>query len=502
MHRAEPTRTVDCDVAVVGSGAGGGVMAAELAEAGLDVVVLEEGGYHRTEEFGPRPGETLRKLYRDGGTSVAFGSPPVYYQEGRCVGGSTVVNGAMSWRTPERILERWHAEEGVDRILPPDMAPFFERVERFLSAGHQDPDSIGRDQALLKRGADAKGWQVVDNVRAQVHCAGCNNCTLGCPTGAKQSVLVSYLPRARAFGARVFANARAERVLFDGKRAVGVAGRAAGPAGRPGRAFRVRARAVVVCAGAIQTPALLHRSGVRSPSGRLGRNLSMHPNAKVLAVFDEPVEGWKGVHQAFQVREFRDEGIIMAAVTVPPGMLAATLPRYGAGLQEVMADFGRTLTAGVLVEDTSTGRVRALGAGALATYQLNDRDFATMVRAVSLLTELLVAGGARQLLLPFEPVPGLLSPDDARRVLEDPPPKRTMEVLTVHMMGTAAMGSDRGRHVCDSFGRVYDAEGLYVADASLFPTPIGVNPMETIMALATRNAEHLIVTQADGRLAR
>jgi choline dehydrogenase-like flavoprotein len=498
----DPAHSLECDAVVVGSGSGGGVMAAELAEAGFGVVVLEEGGYHRTEEFGPRPGETARKLYRDGGMSIALGSPPVLFQEGMCVGGSTVVNGAMSWRTPQHVLERWSMEEGVEGILPEETEPYFARVERFLSTSTQDPDSIGRDQALLRRGAEARGWQVVENLRAQVHCAGCNNCTLGCPTGAKQSVLVSYLPRALAFGAKVFANARVERVLFRGKRAIGVAGRTARAAegSARGRPFEVRARAVVVCAGAIQTPALLLRSGLRSPSGMLGRNLSMHPNAKVVAIFDEPVEGWKGVHQAYQVREFRSEGILMAAVNLPPGLLAATLPRYGAALGEVMGEYDRIVTAGVLVEDTATGRVRALGGGrALATYQVNDRDYAKLVRALSLLTELLFAAGARHVLLPFDGMPGLLGPDRSRAVLAEPPPKATMEVVTVHMMGTAAMGRDRSRHVCDSHGRVYDAEGLFVADASLFPSPIGVNPMETIMALATRNAQRLIEARAAGR---
>jgi choline dehydrogenase-like flavoprotein len=430
---------------------------------------------------------------------VAFGSPPVYFQEGKCVGGSTVVNGGMCWRTPEEVLMRWDRQEGVDRCMPADLEPYFARVERFLSAETQDPESIGRDQRLFRAGAEAMGWEVVDNVRAQVHCTGCNVCTLGCPTGAKQSVLVSYLPRARRFGARVMADARVERVLFDGKRAVGVSGRAVGSDGRAGRPFAVRARAVFVCAGAIQTPALLLRSGVRSPSGRLGRNLSMHPNAKLVAVFDQPVEGWKGVHQAYQIREFRNEGILMAAVNLPPGLLAGTVPRYGADLGELMADYDRIVPAGVLVEDSSRGRVRSVGGRAVATYQLGDRDFATLCRALSLLAELLFAAGARSVLLPFEGMAELLGPDRALGALRDPPPKSSMEVITVHMMGTAAMGGDPVRHVCDPFGRVYDTEGLHVADASLFPTPIGINPMETIMALATLNAERFIETQGQVR---
>ncbi|HEX9376785.1 MAG TPA: GMC family oxidoreductase [Actinomycetota bacterium] len=487
---------MDCDVVVVGSGAGGAVVAAELAEAGLDVVVLEEGGHHVTEEFTTDSSAMVRMMYRDGGAAFARGTPPVQFAEGRCVGGSTVVNGAMSWRTPERVLERWVRDEGVEGASPQEMDRFFARVERFLSVAPQDPGSIGRDNELLREGAERMGWRVAGNRRAQVHCAGCNVCTYGCPTGAKQSALVSYLPRAAHFGARIHADARVERVLFDRGRAAGVSGRVVEREGGRGSPFTVRARATFVCAGAIQTPILLTRSGVRSASGRLGRNLSLHPNARVVAFFDEDVLGFQGAHQAYQVREFEDQGLIMAAVNLPPGLLAASLPQYGRAMGETMEDYDRIVTAGVLVEDTSTGRVRPRGGGAAVTYALNDADAAIIVRGVALLSEALFAAGARRVLLPFEGVPDLVRPDDARALQERRIPKASMELFTVHMMGTAAMGGDPARHVCDPHGRVFGAEGLLVSDASLFPTPVGVNPMETIMALATRNAERFLETGA------
>lgn len=482
---------IDCDVVVVGSGAGGAVMAAELAEGGLDVVVLEEGRFYQTRDFTAEPARAIRRLYRDGGATMALGNPPVLYQEGRAVGGSTVINGGMSWRTPEKILHRWALEHGLEHIRARDMEPYFERVERRLHVSLQDPESIGRDNELLRAGAEAMDWKVIPNLRNQVHCPGSNNCAFGCPNGAKQSTLVSYLPRALSFGARVYSDVRAERVLLAGKRAVGVIGRVMRDGGRPGPRVTVRARLVVSACGAIHTPALLHRSGVRAR--RLGHNLSLHPNCKLIAIFDEDVRGWQGVHQAFQVREFQDEGFLFAAVNIPPSIIAMTTPHYGPALGELMRDYNRMVVAGLLVEDTSTGRVRvAPGGRPVATYGLSDFDADKLKRGTALLCELLFAAGARRILLPFAGAGELSSPAHIARIFDRPIRKSSMEVLTVHMMGTAAMGGDRGRSVVDDYGRVHDAERLVVCDASLFPGPIGVNPMLTIQALATRSAAHIL----------
>lgn len=204
-------RPVECDVVVVGSGAGGGVVAAELAEAGLSVMVLEEGDYHQTDSFTSSTTGALRSLYREGGATTTLGRTPVAYSEGRCVGGGTVVNGGMAFRAPERVLERWVAATGDRGLAASRLDDVYSRVERFLSVGPPDPGSVGRDQELLRLGADRLGWRVVDDQRNHLHCGGCNVCTWGCPTGAKQSTLVSYLPRGMAFGATIWPNCRVDR---------------------------------------------------------------------------------------------------------------------------------------------------------------------------------------------------------------------------------------------------------------------------------------------------
>ena len=241
--------SLECGAVIVGSGAGGATVAAELAEAGVDVIVLEEGGYHPTESFTAGTGRALRTLYRDGGGGMAIGRPSVLYAEGRCVGGSTVVNGGMSWRTPARVLQQWAEQEGLQAISEQDLDPYFTTIESRLSVGRQDPETIGRDSQLLRAGAQALGWNVVENLRNQLHCAGSNSCSSGCPTGAKRSMLVTSVPRALALGARLFADCRVDRVIRSGSSGpavTGVTGRFIRPGGRAGPRLDVRARVVIV----------------------------------------------------------------------------------------------------------------------------------------------------------------------------------------------------------------------------------------------------------------
>jgi choline dehydrogenase-like flavoprotein len=397
----------------------------------------------------------------------------------------------MSWRTPGQVLERWAVQEGVVGIGERDMEPYFDRAEARHSVGLQDPETIGRDSELLKAGAEAQGWTVLPNRRNQLHCAGTNNCANGCPTGAKRSMLVTSVPRALALGARLFADCRVERVTRAGGTITGVTGYFVRPGGGRGPRLTVRARAVIAAGGAIQTPALLARSGLRS--GQLGRNLSLHPNANVIAFFDSDVIGWHGVHQAFQVREFMSEGIILTAANLPPPMLAALLPGYGRELGELMADYNRVVTAGPLVTDSGTGRVRNVpGLGTQVSYRLTDEAASRLVRGVELTAQALFAAGARRVLLPFDGAPQVRGPDQLRDLLARPVPKRSIRVYSIHLMGTARMSEDPRRGVTDSYGAFHGVPGLFVADASLFPGPVGINPMETVIALAMRNAGRLL----------
>ncbi len=486
------------DVVVIGSGAGGGAIAAELAEGGRSVICVEEGGYYTARDYSLDPAVSIPLLYRNGGSAPILGTPNIIFSEGRCVGGSTVINGGMSWRTPEKILKRWEWELGIPELSARALDPYFTKVEERVSVRPQDPESIGEDANLMAAGAAKLGYDFIPAMRNQKHCAGANNCAFGCPTDAKQSVLLTYIPRLLASGGSVFSSCRIDKILTERGRAVGVEGRFVhAETGEKGPRCRIRARVVVVAAGAIQTPVLLLQNGLANSSGMVGRNFLCHPNAKVVGVFDRDVHAWKGVIQGNQIREFIDEGLMITTSMIPPGLVAMSLPHIGDELYEVMQDYRRMVVAGCLVEDTTTGRVTTdLFGEAKMRYDVCDRDHAMLIRGVALTSEILFAAGARRCLLPFDHLPSIGSADEINRLYEHPIPKDEIECLTVHAMGTAVLGRDPRHSVVDTWGETHDVKNLFIADASIFPGAIGVNPQVTIMALATRTGQYLLDNSA------
>lgn len=488
-------QNLSCDVCVVGSGAGGAALAKELAEAGLSVIVLEEGSHVRTEDF--RVDDTIgstARLYRDAGGTIIYGKPNIMLAEGRCVGGSTVMNGGMCWRTPEKILKRWQWEMGLSDMTPERMDRYFSRVEGIISARPMVPEARNRDSELLRDGAKKLGYRYNANVRSQNICVGSNMCMSGCPTGAKQSTLSSYIPLMTRAGGVVYSDCLVQKVVVKGGRAAGVDAVLIDPVTRrKGFKIKVRSKVTVVCGGAVQSPALLKRSHVRDDGHQLGRNLLVHPNVKVLAVFDEDVRGWNGVIQGFQITEFFDEGILMAVNFTPPGIVAIALPLMGDEIMNILKDeYHHMVLGGALIEDTGTGRVVCGPMGtAIPIYNINDHDFHQAIRGTALLAEVFFSAGAKKCYLPFAHFSEIRSIDDIPRIYEQKIRPLDMEMLTVHVMGTCRMGVDPKRSVVGPFGEFHNIRGLYVADASVFPSSIGVNPQVTIMALATRTAEHI-----------
>jgi choline dehydrogenase-like flavoprotein len=495
-----PTRTLEADVCVIGAGAGGAVVAAELAEGGARVVVLEQGPHHDPDGFTARPMEMMARLYRDGGQTVTLGAPPIALLLGRGLGGTTLVNSGTCFRTPAHVLERWRREHGLE-LDEGELDPCFERVERALSVAEVTPELAGANAAVARRGAERLGWSHGYLRRNARGCVGSGVCAFGCPTSAKQHVGITYLPRAEVAGATVVSGADVERILVEGGHARGVRARldagaqltgegaggdglAAGGGGL-GRALEVRAPRVVVCTGTVHTPLLLARSGLGAASGQLGRNLVIHPATAAFALMDEVVDMARGVPQSFFVDEFASEGIMFEGVAGPPAYAALSLPLTGARHAAAMANYRRLAQFGLMVSDSSRGSVhlprRGRGGQALIRYDLVDADLAKFRAGLARLEELFCAAGAREVYLPL---PRGVTPARARA--------RDLKLLAFHPLGTARADADPARGVLDHDLRVHGVEGLHVADGSVMPSSLGVNPQITIMALATRLAYHLL----------
>ncbi len=476
--------TVRADVCVIGAGAGGAVVAKELAEGGTSVVVLEEGGEHPAATLTGRPRDMMARLYRDGGQVATLGRPPIVLPLGRGLGGTTLVNSGTCFRTPDRVLERWRADFGLEALTAGALAPVFDRVERTLGVAEVAPELAGANAALTRRGAERLGWSGGYLRRNARGCQGSGVCAFGCPTGAKQHAGEAYLAPARAAGARTYTGALAQRIRMRGDRAVAVEARTA-----QGR-LTVEADAVVVAAGTIHTPLLLGASRLGARSGELGRNLSLHPASAVWGLFDEEVDMVRGVPQSYFVDEFAADGIMLEGIAGPPDYLALAAPFSGDRHRELMLRYRHVGQCGMMVSDRSRGRVRGRPGAPLIRYDLCRADVATVHAALVRLVELMAAAGASTVYLPLARMPELPG--------ADPAPLRALDVrrgdlklMAFHPLGTARAHADPDRGVVDGDLRLHGAENVYVADGSAVPSALGVNPQITIMALATRLAFQL-----------
>jgi choline dehydrogenase-like flavoprotein len=487
----------DCDVAIVGSGAGGAVAASVLAEAGLDVLVLEAGPYMDRRTYPDEPLEALSALYRDGGLTIAEGMPAIPTPVGRAVGGTTVINSGTCFRAPGAVLERWRGEHGVEWAT--ELDPDYSQAEELLAVTPVDPETMGRNGQLLLEGAEAMGVSHHPLSRNAGRCVECSSCPYGCQLDAKRAMHVSYLPQAVAAGARVRSGVEARRLVLEGHRATGVecVRGVADPLARSPRPYRVRARlAVIVAGGAFGTPELLLRSGIRSRSGELGRNLRIHPACWVGARFDEPVRGWDGVMQSYAVDEWQDRGLLLEATFTPLAFGGHWMPGVGDAHQERLASYDHVASTGVHLSDSSRGRVRLAGDGSLRiTYRLTDDDAARLSFGIARAAELFYAAGAREVYPQIAGIP-ILPRVRINELEVKAPAARRLRLEAFHPLGTARMDADPARGVVDSNGAVHGYERLYVADASLFCSSIGVNPMMTVIAMASRVAGRLAQTAA------
>jgi choline dehydrogenase-like flavoprotein len=486
---------IDCDVVVVGTGAGGGPMAAALAEAGLAVLLVEEGPFARRQDFQGAPERRLLSWWRDGAMSVTVGNLPLLLPTGRVVGGSTTINSGTCYRTPDDVLRAWVAEGLPTDFAPSAFAPWLDQVEAELQVAPASPSTLGPIAGVVAKGAAAMGGTSGPLRRNAPGCDGQGVCVVGCPTDAKRSSNVSWVPRALEAGAQLLTGLPVRTISWRGDRAVGVIAAGTTPAGAP-RRVEVRARAVVIAAGTLQTPLLLARSGVR---GRwLGRGLSVHPALGAYARFPtRQAEPWRAVPQGVFAEGLVDPRVRFEGFYGPPQMAAPTFPQWGADLTHWMDDWARVLQFGFMVRDGNVGSVRAgPGGRPLVRYDVTPDVLHLLLRGAAALAELLLRGGAEEVETAISGVGTVRTVDEARAIGGLRLPARRLRAMAFHPLGTCRVGRDSDHGVVDAEHRVFGTSGLYVADGSSVPTSLGVNPQVTIMAMALRAAAGLTAALA------
>ena len=524
--------TLDADVVVIGSGAGGGVAAAALAEAGRSVVVVEAGPLVREDTMPTDELDAYGRLYLNHGLLTTWDGS-ITMLAGSGVGGGTLVNWMTSIRAPDDVRSEWATTHGLDRI---DGAAFDADLAAIETELGVAPSVVvpPKDEVIL-RGAEVLGWEADRTQRNALDCGDCGSCPFGCRRGTKESGIRAHLARAAAARARIVDRARVTRVLVEGGSVTGIEANVLvvdpasgeplpGPGGDPAhpgtRRMIVRARQVVVAGGALRSPAVLLASGLDHPA--IGRHLRLHPVSVLAGIFDEPIDMWRGTMQAARSLEFsRPEpgrnGYVIESAPGHPGLIALALPWQGTDAHaELLGRIRHVAPLIAITRDGGEGRVRLTRAGnARIDYALDAAGVATLRHGLVSMARLARAAGARRMLAAGTPprwhgrggtAPGqeareFVVFEDALRAFDFGPNRGA--VFSAHQMGSVRMGGPLAGHPCDPDGRVRRADGraiggLYVADGSLFPTGIGVNPQITIMALARRVARTVL---AEGRAA-
>jgi choline dehydrogenase-like flavoprotein len=476
-RKVRPLHSRDrCEILVIGSGPGGAVTACQLAEAGRDVMLVEEGNFLPLDSCQAFTLAEMEQKYRNGGVTAALGNPKIAYVEGRCVGGGSEVNSALYHRTPAEILEKWAREFGVVASREADLLPHFQANESELSVSKL-PGPAPAVSRKLQEGADRLHWRSMEVPRWFTFDGGKDD--QGVPTGIRRSMTRSMIPRALDAGCRLFSGTRARRIRRSGETWTLYA------ADSGGRDVRIEAESVFISCGAIHTPALLQRSGFSGPAGR---SLQMHPTVKMIAEFPErigsPIPG-VGVHQ---VKQFAPEFSFGCSISSLPYLALAMLDhRYSpAELHQRWLNMASYYS---MISASGAGSVRSLPGfdDPLVRYALTESDMRTLGTALQKLGELLFAAGAVALYPSINAGPALRSPDELSwipKILT----RGAANLMTIHLFSSCPMGENRSRCVADSFGRVHRADNLYIADASLLCTAPTVNPQGSIMAFARRNA--------------
>lgn len=484
---AKGERKLECDVVIVGTGPGGAAMARVLAEGGKRVILLEEGPH--VSHFRPNQANVMRYHMQEGGSMVAFGSGAVGVAAGRGVGGGSLVNSAICWRTSDHVLESWETVLGGDtRFSPQEMRPVYAELEVPLGITQTREDIAGENNKLIVRGAKLLGLDAGLLWRNTPGCVGCGVCNYGCPSGGKASVDKNLIPMARAHGAIVQGDTKVERILVEDGKACGVVGTVRETdSGKIVGTTTVRAEKVILSAGAIGTPRLIKFAGLGDLLGsRVGKGLHLHPGNGIFGLCDFEVRMWTGATQGAYFADPELPEVLPHTLSLPPAALIMALGHTGEAAKRDIDLFPRIAGCLVMVSDKGEGTVDVTREGrADLHYWFADQDIVNMKKGLKRTCEVLKSGGAKQLLVPVTGGGWMENIDDAFALIDEANITDYRGLYAAHPMATCRMGTDISNSVIAPNGEAHGLKGLYIADSSVFPTSLGVNPQFTTMAMST-----------------
>ncbi len=476
---------LECEVVVVGTGAGGAVVGRELAERGHAVLFVEEGEHHRRDAFDGSSVRAHQRFYR-AAFSVGNAVIPIFI--GRLFGGSTAVNGGTSYRTPPWVLDRWCDDMSTTDFSQEKMRPYFERVETFLEVAPSPRNVVGPIADVMSRGCDKLGWSHYTVPRNAPGCDGSGFCDFGCRTDAKRGTNLSYMPAALERGSVAYTGLTVTEIMTEGRVAKGVRAKT-----KDGRTVTIHANAVILAGGTIPTPLLLLQQGLCNESGQVGRNLTLHPSSGFSALMHDQIRGHKHVPQGYGCDQFIKEGIVIMSAQPDRNIAWVLFPQTGRRLMEAFEHLDNIASFALLNADsTPNGRVWRTARGLPAiTYNLTQSDVDRMHRSMILAGEMAFAAGAKAV------YPVLNGAHEVKGQKEFEAFKKSRFAASdfgwtsYHPLGTCKMGPDPKTSVVDLDHETHAIDKLFIVDGSTVPGPLGVNPQITIMAMATRAAERI-----------
>ncbi len=483
------------DVCVIGSGAAGAILACKLAEEGRSVVLLEKGGYYDAEDMNQREVDMMPLLWKNAGANFTD-DLRIAIAQGQCLGGSTVINDAVCFKTPQIVREQWR-KMGV-KISDQQWDEAIDQVWKEIHVSKVKQEELNENNLMLKKACESKGYRASINDRNCVDCMRCGFCHLGCHYETKQSMLVTYIRKAlQNSDIRIYCNCATEKIAYANETVQGIEGEFIDSTGTQKFKIRVNAKVVVVSAGAIASSQILLKSKIAE--GKTGKGLSLHPAPFILGKFSEPINAYNGIPMAFTCHEFgitngvQDGGFLIESIFLPIFQFSLAVPSFLAEHAELMKDFVHYAMAGVMIRDDSNGTVTLSESGKPKVhYRLSQKDIKNVAKGLKVLAEMWFDVGAEEVITAHNDIMRLKSKQDVPRLVhavETNPDG--LQLGSAHPQGGNRMGEDPDICVVNSNCGVHGFKNLFVCDASVFPSSVGVNPQITIMALAAMTADHI-----------